>query len=85
MGAGMAQMMSGIMGGQQKPRQGQAPQQSSAPKAVPEVMTSIEAAEYLKVPVEDLIAMVQSGDLKAKKIGSQYRISKKVIDEFLAS
>lgn len=82
MGAGMAQMMSGIMGGgQQQPQQ----QQSSAPKAVPDVMTSIEAAEYLKVPVEDLIAMIQSGDLKAKKIGSQYRISRKVIDEFLAS
>ncbi len=85
MGAGMAQMMSGIMGGGQQQPQQQQQQQSSAPKAVPDVMTSIEAAEYLKVPVEDLIAMIQSGDLKAKKIGSQYRISKKVIDEFLAS
>lgn len=85
MGAGMAQMMSGIMGQQQQPQQQGQSQPASTPKAVPDVMTSIEAAEYLKVPVEDLIAMIQSGDLKAKKIGSQYRISKKVIDEFLAS
>ncbi len=83
MGAGMAQMMSGIMGGGQQ--QGQQQQQQNAPKAAPEVMTTVEAAEYLKVAVEDIIAMIQAGDLKAKKIGSQYRISKKAIDDFLAS
>ncbi len=83
MGAGMAQMMSGIMGGQQQAKPQQA--QAGASKAVPEIMTTIEAAEYLKVAVEDIIAMIQAGDLKAKKIGSQYRISKKAIDNYLTS
>jgi len=83
MGAGMAQMMSGIMGGQQQAKPQQA--QAGAPKTVPEIMTTIEAAEYLKVAVEDIIAMIQAGDLKAKKIGSQYRISKKAIDNYLTS
>ncbi len=83
MGAGMAQMMGGIMGGGQQAQQQPAAQ--SAPKAVPEIMTTIEASEYLKVAVEDIIAMIQAGDLKAKKIGSQYRISKKAIDDFLTS
>ncbi|MFQ5576302.1 MAG: SPFH domain-containing protein, partial [Anaerolineae bacterium] len=83
MGAGMTQMMAGIMGAgaQQQPAQ----QQAAAPSAPPEIMTTIEAAEYLKVAVEDVIAMVQAGDLKAKKIGSQYRISKKAIDDYLTS
>jgi len=30
-------------------------------------------------------ALIDEGSLKAKKIGSQYRISKQAIDEFLAS
>ena len=81
MGATMSQMMAGIMGGQQQGQQ----QSQDAPAAVPEIMTTVEAAEYLKVSVEDVIAMIQSGDLKAKKIGSQYRISKKAIDEYLMS
>ena len=87
MGAGMAQMMGGIMGGgTQQPQQSQQQQAASnAPKTVPEIMTTIEASEYLKVAVEDVIAMIQAGDLKAKKIGSQYRISKKAIDDFLTS
>jgi excisionase family DNA binding protein len=29
--------------------------------------------------------VIQSGELKAKKIGTSYRISKKAIDEYLAS
>ncbi|RME47110.1 MAG: helix-turn-helix domain-containing protein [Caldilineae bacterium] len=84
MGATMSQMMAGIMGGQQQQGQGQQ-QAQEAPAAVPEIMTLVEAAEYLKVAVEDVMAMIESGDLKAKKIGSQYRISKKAIDEYLMS
>ena len=78
--------MSGIMGGQQQAPQQQ--QQAAAPAAStapPAIMTVTEAADYLKVAVEDVIEMAQSGDLKAKKIGSQYRISKKAIDDFLNS
>lgn len=85
-GSGMAQMMSGIMGGQQQQQQQpQQQEQADQPAAVPEIMDVTEAANYLRVAVEDVIGMIEAGDLKAKKIGSQYRISKKVIDDFLAS
>jgi excisionase family DNA binding protein len=49
------------------------------------VMTLEEAAAYLKVSPADVQAMIDSGDLKAKKIGSQVRISKELIDAYLAS
>jgi excisionase family DNA binding protein len=50
----------------------------------PPIMTPSEAASYLKVAEEDVIAAIEAGQLKAKKIGSAYRISKDAIDEFLA-
>jgi excisionase family DNA binding protein len=56
----------------------------NAPAAgVPDVMTPSEAATYLRVSEEDVIAAIEAGDLKAKKIGKAYRISKGSLDEFL--
>jgi len=46
-------------------------------------MTVEEAARYLRVSVDDVLAAIESGDLKAKKVGTQYRISKGAVDEFL--
>ncbi len=46
-------------------------------------MTPAEAAAYLRVAEEDVIAAITAGDLKAKKIGSAFRISKEALDEFL--
>ncbi len=57
----------------------------SAASAAPDVMTPAQAASYLQVAESDVMAMIESGDLKAKKLGSVYRISKNVIDDFLAS
>jgi len=51
----------------------------------PSVMTPSEAAAYLKVAEEDVIASIEAGELKAKKIGKAYRISKETLDEFLNS
>ena len=45
-------------------------------------MTLEEAAAYLKVTPEDVQAIIDSGELKARKIGSQYRIGKDAIDAF---
>jgi excisionase family DNA binding protein len=58
---------------------------TGAPAAVPDIMTLSEAGAYMRVGEEDVLAVIQSGELKAKKIGSSYRISKKAIDEFLSS
>jgi excisionase family DNA binding protein len=51
----------------------------------PPIMTPSEAASYLKVAEEDVIAAIEAGQLKAKKIGNAYRISKEAVDEFLSS
>ena len=50
----------------------------------PPVMTPSEAAEYLRVSEEDVVAAIEAGDLAAKKIGKAYRISKEALDKFLS-
>lgn len=85
-GAGLAigqQMMQAMGQTLQQPAQPAAGQQA-APASVPDVMNPAQAAAYLQVSEADIVQMIESGELKAKKIGSQYRISKTVIDEFLA-
>jgi excisionase family DNA binding protein len=50
---------------------------------MPDVMTPAEAAEVLRVAEEDVIAAIEAGELKAKKLGKAYRISKSSVEEFL--
>lgn len=57
--------------------------QQTAPASVPNIMNPAQAAAYLQVGEADILQMIEAGELKAKKIGSQYRISKKVIDAYL--
>src|SRR5262245_5060478 len=52
---------------------------------IPDVMTPSEAASILKVSEEDVIAAINEGTLKAKKLGSAYRISKESLEAFLNS
>ena len=52
---------------------------------VPDVMTPTEAAQLLRVAEEDVVAAIEAGDLKARKLGSAYRISKAALEDFLAS
>lgn len=85
MGAGMAGMITNAMQGATQPQQ---PAQPAAPAAAAAgaagVMTLEEAAAYLKVTPADIEAIITSGELKARKIGTQYRISKDAIDAYLA-
>jgi excisionase family DNA binding protein len=53
--------------------------------AAPAVMSPAEAASYLKVAESDIMSMVEDGSLKGKKIGTQVRISKQALDDFLNS
>jgi len=78
MGTAMAQMIGQSIAGQ--------PQQAgpSAAPSVPDIMTVAEAAAYMRVSEQDILDSINSGELKARKIGSDYRISKSAIDEFLA-
>jgi excisionase family DNA binding protein len=75
----MQQATSGAMQQQQQTRSGG----ESAAGGIPEVMTPSEAAAILKVSEEDVKAAIEAGDLKAKKLGNAYRISKAALEEFL--
>jgi len=50
----------------------------------PDVMTPAQAAAVLQVSEADVMSAIAAGDLKARKIGDSYRISKAALDEFLA-
>jgi excisionase family DNA binding protein len=51
--------------------------------AMPDVMTPAEAATFLKVSEEDVVAAINAGDLKARKLGTAFRISREALQEFL--
>jgi len=75
----MNQSLQGTMqGGQQQQAPG-----AAAAAAIPDVMTPAEAATILRVSEEDVVAAITAGDLKAKKLGNAYRISKSALEEFL--
>ena len=48
-----------------------------------DVLTPEQVAQMLGVSVEDVMASVASGDLKARKIGNATRIAKSALEEFL--
>jgi excisionase family DNA binding protein len=77
-------LQGGMQSGQQQQRspsnEGAAP---NGPMA--DVMTPAEAAVVLKVSEEDVLAAINDGSLKAKKLGNAYRISKEALEEFLKS
>lgn len=80
----MNQALAGGMANQaQQPTAQAAAAGTAAGGAMPEVMTPSEAAAVLRVSEEDVIAAITAGDLKAKKLGSAYRISKAALEEFL--
>ena len=58
------------------------------PGAVPtaaELMSPAEAAKVLGVSETDVLQSLEGGDLKGKKIGSTWRITKTALDQFLQS
>ena len=84
-GAGVG--LGNLIGGAFQQQQQQAPQQQAAPQSggggMPDVMTPSEAAAILRVSEEDVKAAIEAGDLKARKLGSAYRISKAAMEDFL--
>lgn len=80
--ANSLQGMTGNQGGQAAaaPAGGPAPTRGGG---TPDVMTPSEAAQVLRVSEEDVVSAIEAGDLRARKLGSAYRISKKSLDEFL--
>ena len=83
-GAGMG-IGSAITDSLKKSGEGSGADASAGGSGTPEVMTPSEAAAYLKVAEEDVLAAIEAGDISAKKIGKALRISKESLDEFLSS
>jgi len=53
--------------------------------SLPEILTPADVARFLGVPEADIQASIESGELKSKKIGGSYRITKSALEEFLKS
>jgi excisionase family DNA binding protein len=52
---------------------------------VPELLTPAQVAQVLGVGEPDVLASLESGDLKGKKIGSQWRVTRAAVNAFLTS
>jgi excisionase family DNA binding protein len=81
MGFGLAQEMMKTMQQPPPPAHGATPV-SALP--IPELMSPAEAAQVLGVTEDDVLASLGAGELKGKKIGSSWRITKTALDAFLA-
>ena len=51
---------------------------------LPDLLAPADVAQALGVPEPDVMAIIESGELTAKKIGSSYRIKRSSLDEYLA-
>jgi excisionase family DNA binding protein len=53
--------------------------------AAQEIMTPAQVAQRLGVSESDVLASLEAGDLKGKRIGTQWRVTRSAVDAFLAS
>jgi excisionase family DNA binding protein len=84
----------GVIGGATKPAgtpgtfgaaaAGAAAATPSAGTGLPELLAPADAAKALGVSEDDVMAIISSGELAAKKIGASYRIKKSALEEYLA-
>ena len=83
----MMQQSGGALGAQATPTAGTPPPlPTAAPAAAtPDLLSPADAAKVLGVSEADVLATLDKGDLKGKKIGSTWRITKTALDEFLKS
>ncbi|HWB60093.1 MAG TPA: SPFH and helix-turn-helix domain-containing protein [Chthoniobacteraceae bacterium] len=54
-----------------------------AKSALPELLTPADAANILNVSENDVLQSLEAGDLKGRKIGSTWRITREAMDAFL--
>ncbi|MBN1138627.1 MAG: SPFH domain-containing protein [Anaerolineae bacterium] len=63
---------------------GQPAGQPDAPVTTADIMTLAEAAAYLQMPEVEALALIESGQIEARKIGAHYRIIRQKLDRWLA-
>ncbi len=90
MGFGMAQQMmqSGMMSGQTTQPAGGPPVQAAPPAGAPapgapSLLSPAQVAQQLGVTEADVLATLETGELKGKRIGTQWRISQESLNTFL--
>jgi excisionase family DNA binding protein len=87
-GMAMAQQMMnqpGGIAGQSTPGIAVPAPAAAAPGAAPELFTPAQVAQQLGVAESDVLASLEAGDLKGKRIGTQWRITRAAVDAFLHS
>ena len=55
-----------------------------AEETMNQVLTSTEAADYLKMHVKTICRLAKEGKIPAKKVGSEWRFLRRVLDGWLA-
>ncbi len=82
-GMAMAQQMMNQPGGVMAQTTQAAGAPAAAASGIPETMGPADAGALLGVSESDVLASLEAGDLKGKKIGTQWRITKTAIADFL--
>jgi excisionase family DNA binding protein len=82
-GMTMAQQMMNQPGGIMAQTTPAAAGAAPAAPGLPELLSPVDAAKVLGVPETDVMASLESGDLKGKKIGTQWRITRSALSDFL--
>lgn len=85
MGFGMAQDMMRSMQNQAPPPVPAAPAAAGPAAPALEILNPAQVAQMLGVTEADVLATIESGELKAKKIGTAWRINRAALDQFLAN
>ena len=88
MGFAMAGQMMNSMNNQQPASAVNTPHsgmtQGAGATGMPDVMSPAQAAVVVQVSEQDILSAIDAGELKARKIGSSYRISKENLQAFLS-
>jgi len=83
-GLAMAQQIVNQQGGTSIAPKAAAATAAAQAAGLPELLSPADAAKALGVPETDVVAILESGELAGKKIGTSWRIKKSSLDEYLA-
>jgi len=83
-GLSIAQQMIQQQGLGVAPAAGATAAAGAAPAALPELLAPADVAKALGVTEQDVLSIIESGELAAKKIGSSFRVKRSALDEYLA-
>lgn len=75
----MQQQGSGLFGGA-----GAASATQTGAAQLPRLLTPIDVANTIGVPESDVMSIIESGELKAKKIGTSYRVKQEDLSTYLS-